>query len=195
MSNAIYHQTSAGFAATASAFVVESIGLIIPWLMVMGVLIFCDLVAGIAKAIRLKEKVRFSRAWRDTLAKTCTYFAWVVVACWVQVATGGDVNYSKGACMLVVIIEAASIVSNILKWHGYNLDFGMIVTYFVERLTHAAPHELDGVITKDDEWRDGAAKDGCDMDTERREVTERTEYVGPHSERRRRPKRKDDGIK
>lgn len=150
MSANLYHQTSAGFAATASAFVVDSIGLIIPWLLVMGVLIFCDLVAGIAKALKLHEKVRFSRAWRDTLAKTCTYFAWVVVACWVQVAAGGDVNYSKGACLLVVGIEGASIVSNILKWHGYSLDFGMIVSYIVGRLTHAAPHELDGVVVKDE---------------------------------------------
>lgn len=160
MSNSVYHQTSAGFAATASAFVVESLSLIMPWLMVMGALILCDLIAGIAKALKLHERVRFSRAWRDTLAKTCTYFAWVVVACWVQIASGGEVNYAKGACLLVVGIEAVSIVSNILKWHGYTLDFGMIVGYIIGRLTHAAPHELDGVIRPD---RD-AAKHGCDID-------------------------------
>ncbi len=162
MSSSVYHQTSAGFAATAAAFVTESLGLIIPWLMVMGVVILGDLVAGITRAFKMREKVRFSRACRDTMAKTCTYFAWVVAACWVQVACGNDAPYAKWACMAVVFIEASSIMSNILKWHGYRLDLGLIVSYVLGKLTHADPHELDGIVTPDED----ADADGRDGDKE-----------------------------
>ena len=191
MTKAVYHQTSAGFAATASAFVVESLGLIMPWLMVMAAVIVGDLIAGIAKAIKLGEKVRFSRAVRDTLAKSCTYFAWVVMVCWVQVASGGETPYAEWACMLVVFIEAASIISNILKWHGYKLDFGKLVAIVLAKKLDGSAHEFEGVVKPDKKPRpprtveerrrrrrmdgpamhggrgdDGAAMDGCDTDTE-----------------------------
>ena len=191
MTKAVYHQTSAGFAATASAFVVESLGLIMPWLMVMAALIVGDLIAGVAKAIKLGEKVRFSRAVRDTLAKSCTYFAWVVMVCWVQVASGGETPYAEWACMIVVFIEAASIISNILKWHGYKLDFGRLVAIVLAKKLDGDAHEFEGVVRPDRKPRaprtveerrrrrrmdgpamhggrgDGdAAMDGCDTDTE-----------------------------
>jgi len=191
MTKAVYHQTSAGFAATASAFVVESLGLIMPWLMVMAAVIVGDLIAGVAKAIKLGEKVRFSRAVRDTLAKSCTYFAWVVMVCWVQVASGGETPYAEWACMLVVFIEAASIISNILKWHGYKLDFGRLVAIVLAKKLDGDAHEFEGVVKPDRKPRtprpmeerrrrrrmdgpamhggrgdDGAAMDGCDTDTE-----------------------------
>ena len=149
MTKAVYHQTSAGFAATASAFVVESLGLIMPWLMVMAALIVGDLIAGVAKAIKLGEKVRFSRAVRDTLAKSCTYFAWVVMVCWVQVASGGETPYAEWACMIVVFIEAASIISNILKWHGYKLDFGRLVAIVLAKKLDGDAHDFEGVVKPD----------------------------------------------
>ena len=149
MNKVVYHQTSAGFAATASAFVVESLGLIMPWLMVMAAVIVGDLIAGIAKAIKLGEKVRFSRAVRDTLAKSCTYFAWVVMVCWVQVASGGETPYAEWACMLVVFIEAASIISNILKWHRYKLDFGKLVAIVLAKKLDGSAHEFEGVVKPD----------------------------------------------
>ena len=149
MTKAVYHQTSAGFAATASAFVVESLGLIMPWLMVMAAVIVGDLIAGITKAIKLGEKVRFSRAVRDTLAKSCTYFAWVVMVCWVQVASGGETPYAEWACMIVVFIEAASIISNILKWHGYKLDFGRLVAIVLAKKLDGDAHDFEGVVTPD----------------------------------------------
>ena len=159
MNSSIYHQTSAGFAATASAFVVESIGLILPWLLVMGAVIVGDLIAGITKAIKLNEKVRFSRAVRDTLAKSCTYFAWVVMVCWVQVATGNDVPYAEYACMVVVFIEAVSVISNILKWHGYNLDFGKLVSIILAKKLGEDVHDMEGVVTQDKRKKGRKPKD------------------------------------
>lgn len=160
MTKAVYHQTSAGFAATASAFVVESLGLIMPWLLVMAAVIVGDLIAGITKAIKLGEKVRFSRAVRDTLAKSCTYFAWVVMVCWVQVASGGETPYAEWACMIVVFIEAASIISNILKWHGYKLDFGRLVAIILAKKLDGDVHDMEGVVKPDRQKRPKTAAPG-----------------------------------
>jgi len=131
---------------------------------------------------------------RDTLAKSCTYFAWVVMVCWVQVASGGETPYAEWACMIVVFIEAASIISNILKWHGYKLDFGRLVAIVLAKKLDGDAHEFEGVVKPDRKprarpveerrrkrpqrgWdaldamhgRDGdgdAAMDGCDTNTD-----------------------------
>lgn len=163
-SRVVYTQTSAGFAAIASAFVTESLALIMTWLLVMAAVIVCDLVAGIAKAVKLNEKVRFSRAVRDTLAKSCTYFAWVVMVCWVQVASGGDTNYAEWACMVVVFIEVASVLSNVLKWHGYNLDFGKLVAILLAKKLDGEAHDFEGVVTQDGKKKKPRGKDAAKRD-------------------------------
>lgn len=144
----IYYSTSGSFGALASAFIVESLQHMISWLLVMLFVVFADLVSGLVKSYRTNEKIRLSRAIRDTLAKLVTYFAVVVCACFTGIAAGGDGDIEKYACLLVVLIEAISIFGNILKVHGYDLDFNKVVSLIVAKKIDVAREEIEDVITK-----------------------------------------------
>lgn len=63
---------TAGFAAIASQFIQESIGHMIPWLIVTGAVIVCDLIFGVRKSLLMDEEVRFSSAVRRTMGKMVT---------------------------------------------------------------------------------------------------------------------------
>ena len=56
-----------GFSALATAFVLESLEHMLPWLMVTLVVILCDLVCGLRKSMMMGERVRFSSAVRRTM--------------------------------------------------------------------------------------------------------------------------------
>lgn len=77
-----------GFASLATAFVMESLEHMLPWLMVTLVVILCDLVCGLRKSMLMGKKVRFSSAVRRTMGKMVTYFAFVVMVCMITVAAG-----------------------------------------------------------------------------------------------------------
>ena len=51
MKEAIVHTTTGGFAAIASAFVIESLQNMIPWLIVSCAVILCDLAFGVRKSM------------------------------------------------------------------------------------------------------------------------------------------------
>ncbi len=119
---AIVNSVTGGFAAIASQFVQESIGHMIPWLMVTGAVILCDLIFGIRKSLLMDEEVRFSSAMRRTLGKMVTYFAFVVMVAMIDVAADGDKQIDKYACLLVCFIEGVSIIGNLLRPKGYNIN-------------------------------------------------------------------------
>lgn len=50
----VVNGVNGGFAAIASQFVQESIGHMIPWLMVTGAVIVCDLVFGVRKSLMME---------------------------------------------------------------------------------------------------------------------------------------------
>lgn len=118
----VVNGVTSGFAAIATQFVQESIGHMIPWLMVTGAVILCDLVFGIRKSLMLGEEVRFSSACRRTLGKAVTYFAFVLMVAMIDVAADGDKQIDKYACLLVCFIEGISIIGNLLKPKGYNVN-------------------------------------------------------------------------
>ena len=118
----VVNGVTGGFAAVASQFVQESIGHMIPWLIVAGAVILCDLVFGIRKSLYFGENVRFSGAIRRTMGKCITYFSFVVMVAMIDVAANTNMQIDKWACLLVCFIEGISILGNYLKPKGYDVN-------------------------------------------------------------------------
>lgn len=120
-----------GYSIIFASFLRESIGHIIPWMIVAACVILCDLVVGIRKSLMMNEQVRFSSACRRTLGKMVSYFMFVIMVAVIDVAANGGGTIDKYACLLVCFIEGCSIINNILKPKGISLDinklFGLIV--------------------------------------------------------------------
>lgn len=129
----VVNGVTGGFAAIASQFVQEAIGHMIPWLMVTGAVIVCDLVFGIRKSLLMDEEVRFSSAIRRTLGKMVTYFAFVVMVAMIDVAAGGDRQIEKYACLLVCFIEGVSIVGNLIQPKGYKINILKAIGLYMKR--------------------------------------------------------------
>lgn len=151
MTTQTYNSISGSFGALASAFVIESLQHMIIWIMVMAAVVFADLVTGIAKCLKIKTKIRFSKAVRDTMGKFCTYFAVVVCTCMTQVASQSELEIEKGVCLLIIFIEAVSILGNILKMKGYSLDFGKAVALIISKKFELEKDDVNEVITKDED--------------------------------------------
>lgn len=142
------NSVTGGFAAIASQFVAESIGHMIPWLMVSGAVILCDLVCGIRKSLMMGEEVRFSSACRRTMGKAITYFSFVVMVAMIDVAAHTEMSIDKWACLLVCFIEGTSIVSNILKPKGYNVNLIKAIALLFEN--KLGVDGVEEVITKEE---------------------------------------------
>lgn len=145
------HQISAGvFAPIAGSFVIDSLQMMVPWLIVMFCVIVCDLVTGVRKSLLMGEHVRFSRAWRATMGKMVTYFSFVVMVVMIQKASGMDVRIDTYSCLFVCFIEGCSILSNILKPKGYNFNLAKAIGVFFKKVFSIDKEDLEGVITKKD---------------------------------------------
>ncbi len=132
--DAFIQTTAGGFSALGAAFVQESIGHMIPWLIVTFAVIICDLVCGIRKSICMGEEIRFSKAIRRTMGKMVTYFSFVVMICMVDVASGGGRVIDKWACLTVCVIEGCSIISNILATKGIKVNVINAMIVFFHRV-------------------------------------------------------------
>lgn len=146
----VQHVVTGGFSALAGSFIQESLSHMIPWLIVSCAVILCDLLFGIRKCMLLGEKIRFSKALRNTMGKMVTYFAFVCMVCMVNVAAGNQWQIEKFACLLVCFIEFCSIISNILKPKGYSLDVKEVFKLFVGKAADISKTELDEIIKEED---------------------------------------------
>lgn len=117
------------------AFLEKSLITMVPWLLTMFAVIVADLAAGLWKSYKLKIPIRFSKACRETMGKMIVYFAFVLMACCVNVASNSDFNWAKWLCLFVILIEIGSMVSNLLKPHGVNLSMNAFIKAI---LTHSA---------------------------------------------------------
>lgn len=140
-----------GFSVVVSDFVMESIHQMLPWLIVMFAVIICDLATGCRKSILMGEDVRFSRAFRATMGKMVTYFSFVVMVVFINVATGGNYSIDKWAVLFVCFIEGCSIVSNILKPKGYNINIGAAIGVLLKKLFGIDREDTKDLITKNKE--------------------------------------------
>lgn len=135
-----------GYSVIFASFLRESIGHIIPWLIVTACVILCDLVVGLRKSIMMGEEVRFSSACRRTLGKAVSYFMFVIMVAVIDVAANGGETIDKWACLLVCFIEGCSIINNILKPKGLSLDIKKLIELLIGKKLDI---NLDGVVKED----------------------------------------------
>ena len=138
--------TEGGYSVIFATFLRESIGHIIPWLIVTACVILCDLVVGLRKSIMMDEEVRFSSACRRTLGKMVSYFMFVIMVAVIDVAAHGGELIDKWACLLVCFIEGCSIINNILKPKGLSLDIKKLIEIIIGKKLDV---NLDGVVKED----------------------------------------------
>lgn len=138
--------TEGGYSLIFATFLSESIGHIIPWLVVAASVILCDLVVGIRKSLLMNEEVRFSSACRRTLGKMVSYFMFVIMVAVIDVAAHGGETIDKWACLLVCFIEGCSIINNILKPKGLSLDLNKVFNVIMNKKFGV---NVDGVIKED----------------------------------------------
>ena len=139
-----------GYSILLATFLYESIGHIIPWLIVAACVIVCDLVVGIRKSLMIGEQVRFSSACRRTLGKMCSYFMFVIMVAVIDVAANGGGTIDKYACLLVCFIEGCSIINNILKPKGLSVDLNKLFGTITQKKFGI---DMEGVIKE--EKKDG----------------------------------------
>lgn len=140
--------TETSFSGFVAVFLNEAIGHIIPWLIVSGCVILCDLVVGIRKSLMMGEEVRFSRACRRTMGKAITYFTFVCMVSVIDVAANGQGTIDKYACLLVCFIEFTSIISNMLKPKGYDVNVIKLFTVGCSKLFKIDKEDLENVVEK-----------------------------------------------
>lgn len=137
------------FASVATAFVMESLQHMIPWLIVSFFVIVTDLAFGVRKSLLMGEEVRLSRAVRATLGKMVTYFAFVVMVCMISVASGKEWNIDVYACLLVCFIELCSILGNILKPKGIKIDMLGATRVFVKKAAGVDDDDVKCILKED----------------------------------------------
>jgi hypothetical protein len=148
MDKSIYISTGEGSAASIlAAFLQESVGHMIPWLVVSAAVILCDLVVGIRKSWIMKEEVRFSSACRRTMGKMVSYFMFVIMVAAIDVAAGGGGYIDKWACLAVCLIEFSSIMSNILRPKGYDFNMVKLLSVVFGKKFDVDKKDIESIIT------------------------------------------------
>lgn len=142
--------TEGGYSVVLATFLQESIGHIIPWLIVSFFVILCDLVVGIRKSLLMGEEVRFSSACRRTIGKTVSYFTFVIMVSVIDVAAHGGGEIDKWACLAVCLIEFSSIMSNILKPKGYDINLVKVIGVVFGKKFNVTKQEMEDIIEKND---------------------------------------------
>jgi len=143
--------TEGGYSLILAAFLQESIGHIIPWLIVSFFVIICDLVVGIRKCLMMGEEVRFSSACRRTIGKMVSYFTFVIMVSVIDVAANGGGIIDRWACLTVCLIEFSSIMSNILKPKGYDINLIKMLAVVLGKKFSVDKKDIEEVIEKKDE--------------------------------------------
>ena len=142
--------TEGGYSVVLAGFLQDSIGHVIPWLVATACVIVCDLVVGIRKSLMMGEDVRFSTACRRTIGKFVSYFTFVVMVAVVDVAANGGGSIDKWACLLVCFIEFSSIMGNILKPKGYDVNLAKLIAVIFGKRFGVHGKEIEEIIEKND---------------------------------------------
>ena len=137
-----------GYAIVLARFLQDSIGHIIPWMIVAFTVILCDLIVGIRRSLLMGEEVRFSSACRRTLGKCVTYFMFVIMVATIDVAAHGGGTIDKWACLSVCLIEFSSIMSNILKPKGYEINLAKLIAAVFGKRFDVAKKDIEDIIEK-----------------------------------------------
>ena len=142
--------TEGGYSVIFATFLQESIGHMIPWLVVAFCVILCDLVVGLRKCLLMGEEVRFSSACRRTMGKTLSYFMFVIMVAVIDVAAHGGGVIDKWACLAVCLVEFSSICSNLLKPKGYDINLVKIIAVMFSKKFDVPKSDIEEIIEKKD---------------------------------------------
>lgn len=145
------HAVNSTFGATMSVFFAESISQMLPWLVASFAVIVCDLIVGLRKCFLMKEEVRFSSAIRRTMGKMLTYFSFCVMVAMIDVAAHGGGTIDKYACLVVCLVEFTSIISNILKPKGFDVNVIKLIALGLSKAFKVDKKDIEEVIEKEAE--------------------------------------------
>lgn len=143
--------TEGGYSVIFATFLQESIGHMIPWLVVSFFVIICDLVVGIRKSLLMGEEVRFSSACRRTMGKMLSYFMFVIMVAVIDVAANGGGVIDKWACLAVCLIEFSSIMSNIMRPKGYDVNLVKMIAVVFSKKFDVDKKDIEEIIEKEEE--------------------------------------------
>lgn len=146
--DSVQEAVNVGFLMVAWGFILDSLQKIIVWLIVMFSVIICDLIAGCRRSLMMNEEVRFSSALRRTMGKTVTYFSFVIMVVMISQAVGDNCHIDKWAILFVCFIEGSSIISNILRPKGYDINMIQILSILTKRIFNIESEETKKIITK-----------------------------------------------
>lgn len=144
----VQEAVNVGFLMVAWGFILDSLQKIIVWLIVMFSVIICDLIAGCRRSLIMNEEVRFSSALRRTMGKTVTYFSFVIMVVMINQAVGDNCHIDKWAILFVCFIEGSSIISNILRPKGYDINMVQILSILTKRIFNIDSEDTKKIITK-----------------------------------------------
>lgn len=146
--DSVQEAVNVGFLMVAWGFILDSLQKIIVWLIVMFSVIICDLIAGCRRSLMMNEEVRLSSALRRTMGKTVTYFSFVIMVVMISQAVGDNCHIDKWAILFVCFIEGSSIISNILRPKGYDINMVQVLSILTKRIFNIESEETKKIITK-----------------------------------------------
>lgn len=134
---------------TAVLFLQDSVRTMIPWLLVMAAVVGCDLIVGIRKSLKLGVHVSWSMAARETMGKTVTYAAFVLMVAMIDAACGHSFHVAMWSCLFICALEGGSIVSNLLKPYGIDITPGRIVRFLAMRGGRLTKDEAEELVSEE----------------------------------------------
>ena len=133
----------------ASAFIGDAIIVMLPWLMAMFSVILADLISGVRKSKKLKVRVSWTTAARETMGKMVTYLSFVMAAAMIDVAANGNAMIARWGCLIVCALEGGSVISNLFRPYGIVISAKGILKLIMKRTPLAPTDEEAEEIIKE----------------------------------------------
>ena len=149
--SSIVNLTCGVFTPLAASFLQDSIATMLPWLMVMGMVVLCDLAFGVRKSIKLGVHVSVSMAIRETMGKLLVYTSFVILVCMIEVAAKHTLQVAMWSCLLICAIEGCSIIGNLLKPYGIEMSLRNVIKAFANRALGVDETTADIMLGKDNQ--------------------------------------------
>lgn len=149
--SSIVNLTCGVFTPLAVSFMQDSIATMLPWLMVMGMVVLCDLAFGVRKSIKLGIHVSVSMAIRETMGKLLVYTSFVILVCMIEVAAKHTLQVAMWSCLLICAIEGCSIIGNLLKPYGIEMSLRNVIKAFANKALGVDEATADIMLGKDNQ--------------------------------------------
>lgn len=127
----------------------KSLAMLVPWIMAIACVVLADLLAGLRKSLKLGVHISISTAFRNTMGKLVTYFAFVCAVCFVDVSANGGTDIAKWSCLFICLIEGVSIAGNLLKPYGIDLSLKAVLQYLAGRFGGVSREDFDGMTREE----------------------------------------------